>query len=157
MIEQEEAKIVENLILDFFDAAGFSVAVKNVNSKQEESNEILEVNLSAEDAQVLIGKQGIVLADIQLLLRKILKKGLNREIFLNLDLDSYKKKKEEYLRDLAEDVADEVAFTKRTKEIPMASSFDRRIVHMELGKRDDVIVESEGEGEDRHIVIRPKN
>jgi spoIIIJ-associated protein len=156
MIEQEEAKIVENLILDFFDAAGFSVGVKSVSSKKEEESEILEVNLSAEDAQVLIGKQGIVLADIQLLLRKILKKGLNREIFLNLDLDNYKRKKEEYLRDLAEDVADEVSFTKKTKEIPMPSSFDRRIVHMELGRRDDVIVESVGEGEERHIVIKPK-
>lgn len=156
MLALEEEKIIENIVLDFFDAAGYSVSVKSIDSNREEENEILRINLGAEDAQMLIGKQGIVLSDIQLLLRKILKKGLNREIYLNLDIDNYKKKKEEYLRDLAEDVADEVAFTKKIKEIPLASSFDRRVVHLELAKRNDVVVESAGEGEERHIIVKPK-
>lgn len=156
MLALEEEKIIENIVLDFFDAAGYSVSVKSIDSVRDEDNEILRINLGADDAQMLIGKQGIVLSDIQLLLRKILKKGLNREIYLNLDIDNYKKKKEEYLRDLAEDVADEVAFTKKTKEIPLSSSFDRRVVHLELAKRNDVVVESAGEGESRHIIIKPK-
>ena len=156
MLEQEETKLIENIVLDFFDATGYAVGVKNINLRQEEENNIININLSTAEAQMLIGKQGIVLSDIQLLLRKILKKALNKEIFLNLDIDSYKKKKEEYLRDLAQDLADEAVFTKKNKEITMPSSFDRRIVHMELERRQDVIVESEGEGENRHIVIKPK-
>lgn len=157
MLEREEIKLIENIVLDFFDATGYPVGVKNIAFRHEGEYDVLHINLTANDAQMLIGKQGIVLSDIQLLLRKILKKGLNKEVFLNLDIDNYKRKKEEYLRDLAEDVADEVSFTKKTKEIPMPSSFDRRIVHMELAKRDDVVVESVGEGEERHIIIKPKN
>ena len=156
MLEQEETKLIENIVLDFFDATGYSVGVKTINLRKEEENNIININLTTAEAQMLIGKQGIVLSDIQLLLRKILKKALNKEIFLNLDIDSYKKKKEEYLRDLAQDLADEAVFTKKNKEIAMPASFDRRIVHMELERRQDVIVESEGEGEDRHIVIKPK-
>lgn len=155
MLEQEETKLIENIVLDFFDAAGYSVGVRNITFRHEEENDVLHINLTTVEAQMLIGKQGIVLSDIQLLLRKILKKGLNKEIFLNLDIDNYKKKKEEYLRDLAQDMADEAVFTKRAKEVPMPSSFDRRVVHMELTKRSDVIVESQGEGEDRHIIIKP--
>lgn len=157
IIDHNEKNLIENIVLDFFDAAGYSAEIKNISIQHEDDNYILYINLSVEDAQMLIGKQGVVLSDIQLLLRKILKKGLNKEVFLNLDIDNYKKKKEEYLRDLAEDVADEVSFTKKTKEIPMPCSFDRRIVHLELAKRTDVIVESIGEGEERRIVIKPKD
>jgi spoIIIJ-associated protein len=35
------------------------------------------------------------------------------------------------------------------------SSFDRRIVHIELQQRNDVLVESIGEGEERRIIIKP--
>ena len=66
-----------------------------------------------------------------------------------------KKNKESYLRDVAQSVADEVARTRQEKELPYTSSFDRRIVHMELAGRKDVIAESVGEGEERRIVIRP--
>ncbi|MFA5009294.1 MAG: R3H domain-containing nucleic acid-binding protein [Candidatus Paceibacterota bacterium] len=155
-IGSEEEKIIENIILDFFDAAGYEAEIQSINLKHEGENNVLRVNLNTGDAQMLIGKQGMVLSDIQLLIRKILKKALNQEIFLNLDIDNYKKKKEEYLRDLAEDIADEAVFTKKIKEIPMPSPFDRRIVHLELSKRDDVVVESVGEGEERHIIVKPK-
>ncbi|MFA5178110.1 MAG: R3H domain-containing nucleic acid-binding protein [Candidatus Paceibacterota bacterium] len=155
-IGSEETKIIENMILDFFDASGYQVEIQSIGFKQEGENNVLRVNLNTDDAQMLIGKQGMVLSDIQLLIRKILKKALNQEIFLNLDIDNYKKKKEEYLRDLAEDIADEAVFTKKIKEISMPSSFDRRIIHLELAKRNDVIVESAGEGEERHIIVKPK-
>jgi len=39
----------------------------------------------------------------------------------------------------------------------LAAAFDRRIVYLELSKRTDVQVESQGEGENRKIVITPLN
>jgi spoIIIJ-associated protein len=153
--EKSETKTIEKIIKDFFSAAGYYVEIRNIDFKQERDNQVLCVNLGTDEAQMLIGKQGLVLSDIQLLLRKILNKQLDKEVFLNLDIDNYKRKKEDYLRDLAVDVANEVCATGKEKKISLPSPFDRRVVHMELGKRDNVIVESIGEGEERHIVVRP--
>jgi predicted RNA-binding protein Jag len=36
------------------------------------------------------------------------------------------------------------------------SSYERRIIHAELSKRTDVATDSQGEGFDRHIVIKSK-
>lgn len=155
MITSDEKKLIEDIILEFFNKAGYSVFIKSFECLNN-GKEILSIDLGTEEAQILIGKQGSVLADIQLLLRKIINKELKKEIYLNLDIDNYKKNKEEYLRDLAESVADEVVITRQSKEIALSSSFDRRIIHLELTKREDVIAESRGEGEHRKIVIKPK-
>ena len=37
------------------------------------------------------------------------------------------------------------------------TSFERRIIHEKLSEWRDVYTESEGEGEERAIVIKPKN
>ncbi|MFA5086223.1 MAG: R3H domain-containing nucleic acid-binding protein, partial [Candidatus Paceibacterota bacterium] len=92
----------------------------------------------------------------QLLLRKVIKKETGKEFYFSLDIDNYKKNKEDYLRDVARSVADEVARTGREKELPFTSSFDRRVVHMELADRADVMTESAGEGEERKVIVKPK-
>lgn len=154
MINQEEIEIIKEIIKDFFSKAGFTVEVSG-NCFSREDEDVLEMEVSTSEAQNLIGKQGLVLADIQLLLRKVIKKKTDKEFYLSLDIDGYKKNKESYLRDVAQSVADEVSRIKQEKELPYTSSFDRRIVHMELADRKDVITESVGEGEERRIIIKP--
>jgi len=154
MIENNELETIKEIIKDFFSKAGFEVTVegKCINRDNED---VLEININTSEAQNLIGKQGLVLADIQLLLRKVIKKKTEKEFYLSLDIDGYKKNKESYLRNVAQSVADEVSRTRQEKELPYTSSFDRRIVHMELADRKDVLTESIGEGEERKIIIKP--
>lgn len=152
----EEFKYIEDIIIDFFERAGFPIEIRGINKKTRENDlPILSVNLKTGEAQLLIGKQGLVLSDIQLLLRKLIKKKIGEEMFLNLDIDNYKKNKEGYLRDVAQEAADEVSVTRKPKELLLSSPFDRRVVHTELADRLDVTVESVGVGEDRKIVITP--
>jgi spoIIIJ-associated protein len=154
MINQEEIEFTRDLIRDFFNQADFFVDVY-IKVISKEDRDILEANIKTDEAQNLIGKQGLVLADIQLLLRKVIKKKINRDFYINIDIDNYKKNKEDYLRDFAQNIADEVSKTKEQKEIPLPSAFDRRIVHIELEKRKDVLTESIGQGEERKIIIKP--
>ena len=154
MINQEELENIKETIRDFFEKVGFMVGVEG-SAIERDGEDILEMNISTSEAQNLIGKQGLVLADIQLLLRKVIKKKMDKDFYLSLDIDNYKKNKEDYLRSVAQSVADEVAKTKREKELPFTSSFDRRIVHMELADRKDVTTESEGEGEERKVIVKP--
>ncbi|MFZ2390357.1 MAG: R3H domain-containing nucleic acid-binding protein [Minisyncoccales bacterium] len=154
MINQEEIENIKEIIREFFLKAGFIVEVEG-SCISRDNEDVLEIEVKTSEAQNLIGKQGLVLADIQLLLRKVIKKKTDKEFYLSLDIDGYKKNKESYLRNVAQSVADEVSRTKREKELPYTSSFDRRVVHMELADRKDVITESIGEGEERRIVIKP--
>jgi spoIIIJ-associated protein len=81
---------------------------------------------------------------------------LQKIFYLNLDIDDYKKKKIEYLKYLAKDLADQVSLTKEEKVLLPMSSYERRIIHSELSQRIDVTTESRGDGFERHIVIKPK-
>jgi len=154
MINQEELENIKRTVEEFFIMAGYPVE-QELSQGEEDGQENLSINIKTADAQTLIGKQGLVLSDIQLILRKTIKKKTGREIYLNLDIDNYKRDKEDYLKELARNIADEVASTGREKELPLLSPFDRRVVHMELAERKDVVTESSGEGEERRIVIKP--
>jgi spoIIIJ-associated protein len=59
------------------------------------------------------------------------------------------------LKDIAMDRADLVVKERRSFSFEPMSSYERRVIHMVLGGRYDVICESEGEGAERHIVIKP--
>jgi len=155
MINQEEIETIKQIINEFFGKMGYSVETE-AYSTERENEDVLEINIKTSEAQNLIGKQGLVLADIQLLLRKVIKNKTDKDLYLSLDIDNYKKNKEDYLRDVAESIADEVARTGREKEMPFTSSFDRRIIHTELAKRTDVYTESRGEGEERRVIVKPK-
>ena len=75
---------------------------------------------------------------------------------LNLDINDYKKKKIDFLKKTAKELADEVMVSKVEKSMLPMSSYERRIVHSELSKRQDVKTESRGEGVNRYVVILPK-
>ncbi|MFA5742424.1 MAG: R3H domain-containing nucleic acid-binding protein [Candidatus Paceibacterota bacterium] len=145
-----DIKISEEIVRTFFEKMDCLVSAE-VSLKDG----VLNIGLKSEEARILIGQNGQTLADLQHLLAKIIKKALKEEIFLNLDIEDYKKRKIDYLKDIARTAADEVASSKREKLMPPLSAFDRRIVHMELANRTDIKTESVGENPERRIVVRP--
>lgn len=168
IIDQEEKNKIKDLIEEFFSkmtievsSAEISILPAEVDLQQESGpdfqvKKVVSAELTLEEPQIMIGQQGQTLFEIQRLLRMILNKRLGQAFYLNLDINEYKKKKIEYLKDLARELADSVALAKEEKSLPPMSSYERRIVHAELSQRTDVLTESQGQGPDRHIVIRPK-
>ena len=59
------------------------------------------------------------------------------------------------MRETANSVADEVALTKKEKELAPMPAYERRVIHLELADRKDVTTESIGEEPKRRVVIRP--
>ncbi|MCX6720042.1 MAG: hypothetical protein NTV36_02950 [Candidatus Staskawiczbacteria bacterium] len=158
MLEQKELEKVKELAEEFF--AKMTIPVSSVDVSFSPAEDLLQdvVNLEIKliDPQILIGQGGQTLFEIQRLLKTVLNKKLQKVFYFNLDINEYKKKKIEYLKDMAKDLADSVALSGEEKILPPMSSYERRIVHAELSKREDVVTESKGEGFDRHIVIKPK-
>ena len=93
--------------------------------------------------------------DVQHLLKAVLRRKIEGLFYLDLDIAGYKKKKTEYLKELARNSADEVAISGIERVLPPMQAYERRIVHMELKERPDIKTESVGEEPERRIVIKP--
>ena len=156
MSEQKETNKIKEAVEEFFNKMTITVSGVEVAVVPEEGKEVVDLAVELEEPQILIGQGGQTLFEIQRLLRTVLNKKLQKVFYLNLDINGYKKKKIEYLKDLAKSLADQVAITKEEKKLLPMSPYERRVIHAELSQRTDIITESQGEGPERHIVIKPK-
>lgn len=151
MLSGKDIKTIKETVEDFFQKTTFDVEVEVLPEKEE----TISINLKAEEPQILIGEGGQTLAEIQHLLKAMLKRKLTEPFYLNLDINNYKQKKYEYLKELARLTADEVSLTKEEKMLLSMPAQERRIIHLELADRSDIITESVGQEPERRIVIRP--
>ena len=168
MLEQKDINKIKETTEEFFEKMTITVSgieatqssakrnPQDIKSPVDEGKDVVDLTIKLDEPQILIGQQGQTLLEIQRLLRMVLNKKLQKVFYFNLDINDYKKKKIEYLKDLAKDLADQVSLTKEEKILSPMSSYERRIIHSELSKRTDVATESQGDGFDRHIVIKPK-
>ena len=115
----------------------------------------LPINLKTQEPQILIGENGQTLVDIQRLLKAILKRKIQEDFYIDLDINGYKKQKIEYLKELARSAADDVSLIKEERILPSMSAYERRIIHMELAERSDIVTESIGREPERKVVIKP--
>lgn len=163
MINQEKIKKIKEIAEEFFKKMTIEVEIDIERPKEdshpaaqnEERTYTVPINLKMEEPQLLIGERGQTLLELQHLLRMVFKKRIDAYIFVDLDIQDYKKKKTDYLKELARSLADEVSLTKKEKILSPMPAYERRIIHLELAERKDVVTESIGEEPDRKIVIRP--
>ncbi len=168
MLDQNDILKIKEAIEEFFQKTTIQITNANVSisfvggkenpavAEEKQITDVVDLDIKLDEPQILIGEKGQTLFEIQRLLRAVLNKKMQKLFYLNLDINDYKKKKIEYLKEFAKDLADEVAFTKKEKELSPMSSYERRAIHAELAQRQDVVTESQGEGQERHIVIKPK-
>ncbi|HOU45638.1 MAG TPA: R3H domain-containing nucleic acid-binding protein [Candidatus Pacearchaeota archaeon] len=146
-----ESKIKESTQI-FFKNMGFLVEIKSLELKDE----IYFLNLESDDARILIGEGGDILFKIQSILNKIINKELDQDLCLDLDINGYKKTRTQYLMEISENLAKEVAESGQAKSIGNLSAYERRVIHMQISQFPDLSTESVGEGEERKIIIKPK-
>ncbi len=119
----------------------------------------VSIEAKVDDPQLLIGSNSETLLAVQHLLKAMLRRIAGLEagelLYVDLDVNNYKKKRKEYLRELAVSTANEAALAKKEKILAAMSAYERRIVHMALAERTDITTESRGQEPDRRIVIKP--
>ncbi len=116
----------------------------------------LRVSVRMKEPQILIGEKGQTLAETERLLKIVTRKKTKDTLFINLDINDYKKRKEDYLKELVKEAANEVSSSGVEKSFPPMNSFERRVIHTTLLERSDVVTESVGEGPERRVFIKKK-
>ncbi|MEK7658160.1 MAG: R3H domain-containing nucleic acid-binding protein [Patescibacteria group bacterium] len=72
-----------------------------------------------------------------------------------IDVNNYRKKREDLILELARAAARKCLVEKQEISLPIMNAYERRLVHMELIKNPDIKTESIGEERERKVVIRP--
>ncbi len=110
--------------------------------------------VKGENLGKLIGYHGENIQAIQLLLSGV-KLRSEGPVRLYLDIDGYKANRNQALIDLANKTAEQAIKIERNIHLDPMNAYDRRIIHTTIQGRTDVTTESTGEGEKRHVVIKP--
>lgn len=150
-----EAEEMIAKILDYFlNSMGVS-AETYVRDELENGSLVFEVD--GADAGLLIGRRGETLAAIQFLVRMITNRQLDRKCYVVIDVEGYRERRADMLRQLAQRTAGRVANTGRAASLEPMSPAERRTIHMALADHPGVRTESEGEGNRRRVVVLPRN
>lgn len=144
---------IKTIVKEFLNKMGFLKT--EVDIKRQEQSPVLIVDIKISDLDEKTQEEKLNPDDFQRVLRLIVNKQVSEAPLFLIDINGYRKKREKFLKDLSKELADEVAKTKRSIMLQPMSSFERRIIHLELAERPDVTTESIGEGPERRIVIRP--
>ncbi|MBQ9406002.1 MAG: Jag N-terminal domain-containing protein [Desulfovibrio sp.] len=110
----------------------------------------------AGDNGLLIGRDGQTLTSLQYMISRIVSRGMNAAVRVQLDAGEYRHRQEEKLRELALSLAEKVRQTGRSLSTRPLSSYHRRIVHICLQDADDIQTRSNGDGPLKRVVIMRK-
>lgn len=106
-----------------------------------------------EDSGLLIGREGQTLASLQYLASRVVSRGMNATVRVQLDAGRYRQRQDEKLREMALALAEKVRQTGRSYSTRPLSSYHRRIVHLCLQDAEEVQTRSSGDGPMKRVVI----
>lgn len=144
----EGKKYLENILQNI--GVDYNIEVRTLNNETE-----IYYLVDSNQNPLLIGLKGRTLEAIQTLLKNLISSFTNEHIQVTLDIGSYRENRKRQLEILATKVAKEVAQTKQSVKLKPMSAYERLVIHQKLSNWRDVYTESEGEGENRAIVVKP--
>jgi spoIIIJ-associated protein len=143
----EEAKSVLEELLRLMDLEG-TVEIGM-------GTETAKLNVRGSDLGVLIGRRGEKLASLQHLVNLIVAKKEGQYRRIAIDVENYRGRREEQLRDVADRAAKRVIQTGKIIQLEPMPAIERRIVHLALVENPQIRTQSVGVEPNRRIVVLP--
>ena len=156
---EDVAEKASEFLLGVLERMGISA---DIDIKDDSDRTVLEIQTG--DTELVIGRRGVVIDALQHLVNKaVFKERGDRDRDkekdkvkpLVVDAGGYREKQVERLRGIAQKMGEKALQTKQIVELQPMSPHDRRIVHMAIAEMPGLSSRSEGEGEDRHILVVP--
>ncbi|MCH4191956.1 MAG: protein jag [Butyrivibrio sp.] len=148
MIDQAKA-----FLNDVFAAMNMVVTIE---TKYDEEESVLEVNLTGDDMGVLIGKRGQTLDSLQYLISLVVNRDAEKYIHVKVDTENYRERRKATLENLAKNISYKVRKNRQPVALEPMNPYERRIIHSALQSDKYVTTHSEGEEPYRRVVVTLK-
>jgi spoIIIJ-associated protein len=110
---------------------------------------------ASDELGVLIGRRGETLNSLQYLLNVLVSRQSNTKQVFSVDIEGYRRRREQTLVEMAREIASEVRATGDVITLEPMPAAERRIVHLALQDEEGVTTESVGRGENRQVEVMP--
>jgi spoIIIJ-associated protein len=156
--EAQALQVATDTVSELLDRMGFVARVTAHWEEPSEGDEIrpLHVDIHGDDLSTLIGRKGETLSALQYITRLIVSKELDGPIAVVIDIEGYRARREQQLRQLARKMAQQAEERGHTLALEPMPAHERRIIHLELRDHPSVYTESTGEGPARKVTIIPR-
>ncbi|SRR5438309_2599491 len=144
----EELAAGAGVLKDLLALMGIDAEVTLDDRERHEGVEVLGPDLGA-----LIGRGGENLVALQQITSAITSRRVGRTVHIPVDIEGYRRRREEQLREIAQRVASRVRATGQAVTLEPMLAYERRIVHLAVQDTPGVKTESVGIDPNRRVVI----
>lgn len=134
----------------------FATMNLEVEIKLDDNGEDCLIELNGEGLGVLIGRRGQALDALQYILNLAVNRKHEEKVRFTLDVEDYRRRREQALTKLAKSVAERAIKTRRDVRLEPMNRHERKIIHMVLQDNDRVETHSAGEEPYRYVIVSPK-
>jgi len=147
----ERCALAQRTLEGLLERMGFAGSVES-----SEDEERIQLRIFGTDASALIGKKGRTLDALQFIVNKMVGREPGERKLVVIDSDNYRQRREASLVQLAERLSKKAVEEGKIVKLNPMSARDRRVIHMTLRDTAGVSTHSEGEGDDRRLLIVPE-
>lgn len=153
-MKKELVELVEKKVNELLSLMGTKAKAK---ASYDKENEAVLVDIdSEEEAGLLIGRHGETLASLQAILGIMVRQKTGEWARVVVNVGDWREKQESYLREMAQVTSERAKQTGEPQYLYNLTPAQRRVVHLALSADKEVETFSEGEGDERYLVVRPK-
>lgn len=148
--QHEEVALLEKHVRDLLAILDYQVDLE----VQVDEGQVY-LNVTGDDADLFIGRNGENLRDMSFLLQELHKaKFPNQELEIQFDADGYQRERENELREMAFNAVTDLTQPGDETTLPPLNPFERRLVHMALAEKGNLETESLGDGLMKQMLVR---
>jgi spoIIIJ-associated protein len=144
----EDLTAAVTVVTELLGLMGIDAEVKVDDRPRNEGIDVLGTDLGA-----LIGRGGENLVALQQITSAMTSRRVGRTVHVPVDIEGYRRRREEQLREIADRVASRVRATGQAVTLEPMLAYERRIVHLAVQDTPGVKTESVGVDPNRRVVI----
>lgn len=154
--DEDLATAGREIVEDLLDYMGFPGEVDVLRAGKEGGTPTLTLAVvDGESMGALIGRRGETLQAFQFITQLLVNRRIGHWTRVLLDIEGYRSRRERYLKDTALRAAEKAMRYRESIELDPMIPSERRIVHLTLATHEYVTTHSEGEGDNRRVIVEP--
>ena len=154
--DERTLRVAQETVAELLEKMGVQAQVEAHYGEPEKGHRPpVMVDITGKDLSILIGRRAERLNALQFITRLIVGKELGRSVVVIVDVENYRKRREQQIKRMARRLADQAVRTGRRVAMEPMPPAERRVVHIALRDDPRVTTESVGREPRRKVTIIP--